>query len=101
WTNPNTGSVYIMTSLGPRATDITDGLSRTIAIAEDAGRTDKMAASSIYGDPVGGQRAFWRWAELATATGVSSDPRATTDQMGGVETRFTGLVRAINNAQSP
>jgi prepilin-type N-terminal cleavage/methylation domain-containing protein/prepilin-type processing-associated H-X9-DG protein len=104
WTNSTTSTpyVYIMTSLGPRATDITDGLSRTIAIAEDAGRTDKMAASSIYGDPVGGgQRAFWRWAEPANAIGVSSDPRATLDQLGAVEASFTGLIRAINIAQTP
>jgi prepilin-type N-terminal cleavage/methylation domain-containing protein/prepilin-type processing-associated H-X9-DG protein len=102
WTNANTRTVYIMTSMGPRATDITDGLSRTIAIAESAGRTEKMATSSLFGDPVTtGQRAFWRWAEPASGIGVSSDPRATTDQMGSVETRFTGQVRAINIAQTP
>jgi prepilin-type processing-associated H-X9-DG protein len=61
-----------------------------------------MAASSIFGDPIsGGQRAFWRWAEPASAIGVSGDPRATTDQLGGVESNFTGAVRAINIAQTP
>jgi prepilin-type N-terminal cleavage/methylation domain-containing protein/prepilin-type processing-associated H-X9-DG protein len=105
WTNANTKTVYIMTSLGPRATDITDGLSRTIAIAEDAGRTEKMAASSIFGDPNGTpgrlNRAFWLWAEPASAIGVSGDPSAASGGFGAVNAAFTGQVRAINNNSSP
>jgi prepilin-type N-terminal cleavage/methylation domain-containing protein/prepilin-type processing-associated H-X9-DG protein len=107
WTNTNTNTAYIMTSLGPRSTDITDGLSKTIAISEAAGRTEKMAAS-LFGDPAGGTRAFWRWADPASAIGVSGDPLATSDQMG-TETLgpypapngFTGILKAINNNASP
>ena len=110
WTNPSNNNLpYILTSLGPRQADITDGLSKTIGIAEVAGRTDKMAGSSLFGDPVpfpnndntNGQRAFWRWAEPASGIGVSGDPRATKDQFGTPESGFTGVVRAINNNETP
>jgi hypothetical protein len=50
WTNPNTLQLYVMTSLGSRVGDILDGLSKTIAVGEDAGRNENMP--SIYGDPV-------------------------------------------------
>jgi prepilin-type N-terminal cleavage/methylation domain-containing protein/prepilin-type processing-associated H-X9-DG protein len=108
WTNANTKTVYISTSLGPRSSDITDGLSRTIAIAEDAGRTEKMAPTGIppgFGDPNGTPgrlyRAFWLWAEPASGIGVSGDPSATSDQFGTVNPSFTGQIRAINNSSSP
>ena len=55
---------------------ITDGTSSTIAIAEDAGRVEPMV--SPYPDPMGlgnnGLRAFWRWAEPDTGYGVSGPP---------------------------
>jgi len=55
---------------GVRIAKITDGLSQTIAVAEDSGRDERMAA--IFGDPVtGGLRHQWRWIEPANAFGVS------------------------------
>jgi hypothetical protein len=55
---------------GSRIAEITDGTSRTIAVAEDVGRDESM--STAYIDPItGGPRAFWRWAEPDNAFGVS------------------------------
>jgi prepilin-type processing-associated H-X9-DG protein/prepilin-type N-terminal cleavage/methylation domain-containing protein len=100
WANPNTNQLFIMTKLGPSSSDILDGLSKTIAMAEVAGRQEKM--TSLFGDPVGsGTRAFWRWAEPASGIGVSGNPLATSDQMGTVAPGFTGALRAINNNDSP
>jgi prepilin-type N-terminal cleavage/methylation domain-containing protein/prepilin-type processing-associated H-X9-DG protein len=106
WTSQSTDEPYIMTQLGSRVGDITDGLSNTIAIAEVAGRAEPML--SIYADPVpmGGygttnRRQFWRWAEPACAIGVSGDPLATSDNFGTVSTGFAGIVRAINNNSVP
>jgi prepilin-type N-terminal cleavage/methylation domain-containing protein/prepilin-type processing-associated H-X9-DG protein len=108
WTNNATSLPYPpMTSYGNRPGDITDGLSKTMAIAEDAGRQDQM--TSPYQDPVmtgpgvtaTGQRGFWRWAEPDNGFGVSGDPRATVDQAGTPDTNFTLTVRAINNNQTP
>jgi prepilin-type N-terminal cleavage/methylation domain-containing protein/prepilin-type processing-associated H-X9-DG protein len=104
WTNSATMQPYIMGSLGPRVSDITDGTSKTIAIAEDVGRQDRMV--SPYTDPVpgggsgsGNTRAFWRWAEPDNGFGVSGDPVATSDQFGTTSASlgFTGVGRAINN----
>jgi prepilin-type N-terminal cleavage/methylation domain-containing protein/prepilin-type processing-associated H-X9-DG protein len=111
WTNNNTTppQPYVMTSFGNRPGDITDGLSKTIAIAEDVGRQEQM--TSPYTDPVGpagqtystatGQRGFWRWAEPDNGFGVSGDPRATIDEFGTPETALSATVRAINNNQTP
>ena len=106
WTNELADQPYVMTQLGSRVGDITDGLSNTIAIAESAGRAEAML--SVYTDPVpmGGygtsnRRQFWRWAEPACALGISGDPLATSDNFGTVSTSFTGIVRAINNNAMP
>jgi prepilin-type processing-associated H-X9-DG protein/prepilin-type N-terminal cleavage/methylation domain-containing protein len=106
WANPNTHQPFVMTKLGPSSSDILDGLSKTIAMAEVAGRQEKM--TSLFGDPVGGigdpvggNRAFWRWAEPASGIGVSGNPLATSDQLGTVTPGFTGALRAINNNDSP
>lgn len=64
---------------------ITDGLSHTIAIAEDAGRDARFASPYkeeviVAGQPdvqrpvPQGQRRFWRWAEADGAFGVSGPP---------------------------
>jgi prepilin-type N-terminal cleavage/methylation domain-containing protein/prepilin-type processing-associated H-X9-DG protein len=110
WTNPSTSLPFVMTGFGNRAGDITDGLSKTIAITEDCGRQDLMY--SPYADPVPGtngqtnppganRRSFWRWAEPDNGFGVSGDPRGTTDMFGTPNTSFTGIVRAVNNNQTP
>jgi prepilin-type processing-associated H-X9-DG protein len=106
WTNSTNGQFYVMTQMGSRVGDITDGLSKTMAIAEDVGRQGKM--TSPYTDPVpgggfgaGNHRQFWRWAEPDNGFGVSGDPVATNDQFGTLQSNFTGAVRAINNNQTP
>jgi len=67
------------TSLG----QVPDGLSKTIAIAEDVGRVEGF--TSPYADPAmiaPIHRGFWRWAEPDSGYGVSGDPLATTDGLG-------------------
>jgi prepilin-type N-terminal cleavage/methylation domain-containing protein/prepilin-type processing-associated H-X9-DG protein len=68
-----------------RIAEVTDGLSNTITIAEDAGRDpnfispyvetyDGVNATRPTTDPSGypqGKRRYWRWAEADTAFGVS------------------------------
>jgi prepilin-type N-terminal cleavage/methylation domain-containing protein/prepilin-type processing-associated H-X9-DG protein len=62
---------------GNSAGTVIDGLSNTIGIAEDVGRTEQMPGA--YADPEGtnlgtgdaGMRAFHRWAEPDTGFGVS------------------------------
>jgi len=54
---------------------IRDGTSKTIAVAEDS-RWENMA--SFYTDPaINAPRQFWRWAEQASAIGVSGPPSGT------------------------
>ena len=49
---------------------VSDGTSKTIAMAEDTGRNEEM--DSLYEDPVeGGVRKQWRWADPDNAFGVS------------------------------
>jgi prepilin-type N-terminal cleavage/methylation domain-containing protein/prepilin-type processing-associated H-X9-DG protein len=63
-------------AVGPNAGQIIDGLSLTIAMTEDVGRSETYATVK-YADPLGnladngGFRAAWRWAEPDTANGVS------------------------------
>jgi prepilin-type processing-associated H-X9-DG protein len=83
--------------------DIPDGLSATIAIAEDVGRYDAMPGA--YQDPVTGTaRSFWRWAEPDNGFGVSGDPNVT-DNAGGVVGSAAALnkgrARVINNNKYP
>jgi prepilin-type N-terminal cleavage/methylation domain-containing protein/prepilin-type processing-associated H-X9-DG protein len=95
-----------------RVTDITDGLSKTIAIAEDVGRYEQMPGAYVDGYyqasndllgaavasdllPTGsGLRCFWRWAEGDSGYGVSGPPGATFDM-----TISGGYV--INNNNTP
>jgi prepilin-type processing-associated H-X9-DG protein len=60
---------------GSTVGSISDGLSNTIAIAEDVGRNEQMPGA--YPDPlIGGStmRSFWRWAEPDNGYGVSGPP---------------------------
>jgi prepilin-type N-terminal cleavage/methylation domain-containing protein/prepilin-type processing-associated H-X9-DG protein len=70
------GQIYKgpLSGTGPKITEINDGTSRTIMVAEDVGRYEGM--SGAYADPVNSSvnRAFWRWAEPDNGFGVSGDP---------------------------
>ena len=63
--------------------DITDGLSKTIAIMEDVGRSETYFTPK-YTDPAGVDllpagttfRNAWRWAEPDSGNGVSGPPGA-------------------------
>ena len=85
---------------GTQLKDIKDGLSKTIAIAEDVGRYEAMPGA--YTDPItGNKRSFWRWAEPDNGYGVSGDPAATSDTYGTVVAGYAGLnngrARVVNN----
>jgi prepilin-type N-terminal cleavage/methylation domain-containing protein/prepilin-type processing-associated H-X9-DG protein len=85
---------------GSRLSDIPDGLSKTIAIAEDVGRNEIMPGA--YADPVAGPgvlRAFWRWAEPDSGFGVSGPSHANSDGFGNPVTG--AQVVAINNYKTP
>jgi prepilin-type processing-associated H-X9-DG protein len=98
---------------GPRITDITDGTSRTIMVAEDVGRYEGMAGA--YPDPVLTtaattiNRAFWRWAEPDNGFGVSGDPLYTATDQGAVPQQLPATAapvpgaqfKAINNNKTP
>jgi prepilin-type N-terminal cleavage/methylation domain-containing protein/prepilin-type processing-associated H-X9-DG protein len=70
------GQIYKgpLSGTGPKISEIIDGTSRTIMVAEDVGRYEGMAGA--YPDPVNpsADRAFWRWAEPDNGFGVSGDP---------------------------
>jgi prepilin-type N-terminal cleavage/methylation domain-containing protein/prepilin-type processing-associated H-X9-DG protein len=93
---------------GTTLADIPDGLSATIAIAEDVGRYDAMPGA--YVDPMfglgtaaagtGQARSFWRWAEPDNGYGVSGDPTATTDSLG-TPTTVGQRAKVINNNKFP
>jgi prepilin-type N-terminal cleavage/methylation domain-containing protein/prepilin-type processing-associated H-X9-DG protein len=84
---------------GCTAGDITDGLSKTIAIMEDVGRSETYYTQK-YDDPVGvdllppgsTKRNAWRWAEPDTANGVSGPPGAKYGDPG---------LRVVNNNPLP
>jgi prepilin-type N-terminal cleavage/methylation domain-containing protein/prepilin-type processing-associated H-X9-DG protein len=80
---PTIGSQFLIPgALGSRRvsiSEILDGTSNTIAIAEDVGRNERM--ESLYVDPVlleagvtPNMRKHWRWAEADNAFGVSFTP---------------------------
>ncbi len=80
---------------GTRVGEISDGLSNTLAIAEDVGRNETYL--SAYIDPYDGKlRRFWRWAEPDSAYGVSGFQSGTP----GSATYYNAGT-AINNTPSP
>jgi prepilin-type N-terminal cleavage/methylation domain-containing protein/prepilin-type processing-associated H-X9-DG protein len=94
---------------GSDAAQIVDGLSKTIAYAEDAGRNEFMPGG--YTDPMGinlpngeTKRAFWRWIEPDNGLGVNGAPNNPATNSGsalaGDEVKST-LNRAINNNALP
>jgi prepilin-type N-terminal cleavage/methylation domain-containing protein/prepilin-type processing-associated H-X9-DG protein len=118
-TTPDTNPTdYPDGSQGPTAGDITDGLSRTIAIMEDAGRgetyntpkyLDPVAATGPAGQATiistGGNffRNAWRWAEPDTANGVSGPPAAAVGEnpASGNATLYGDTFKVINNSARP
>ena len=88
--------------------EIVDGLSKTIAFAEDAGRNEFMPGA--YPDPFNAvnipngetNRAFWRWIEADNGFGVNGSPNGVTGT-GATDTTAvkSTLSRAINNNALP
>ena len=84
---------------GSTVGDIVDGLSKTIAIMEDVGRSETFYTQK-YTDPVGVDllpagttfRNAWRWAEPDSGNGVSGPPGAKYGDIG---------LRIINNTPTP
>ncbi len=97
---------------GARITDISDGTSRTVMVAEDVGRNEAMAGNSP--DPVlttaatTVDRASWRWAEPENGFGVSGDPLYTATDQGAVPAHLATTTptpgtqfKGINNNKTP
>jgi prepilin-type N-terminal cleavage/methylation domain-containing protein/prepilin-type processing-associated H-X9-DG protein len=86
---------------GPRILEIKDGLSKTIAVCEDVGRSETYHTTK-FTDPFGTTNASqligapsrnnWRWADSNTGIGVSGPPGATFGMAG---------LRIINNNKKP
>jgi prepilin-type N-terminal cleavage/methylation domain-containing protein/prepilin-type processing-associated H-X9-DG protein len=83
-------------------TAIVDGLTRTIAITEDAGRNEGMLTNPSYIDPIDAPalRHFHRWAEPDNGFGVSGNPLSWADQTTGALNAGVP-VKAINNNKTP
>jgi prepilin-type processing-associated H-X9-DG protein/prepilin-type N-terminal cleavage/methylation domain-containing protein len=101
WDPLGNGSNGSVTSLGPNLGAIVDGLSQTMAIAEDVGRIEGM--SGPYTDPVsGGPRKHWTWVDSNAGIGVDGNPLAWANQNNGtVVTPNTPPLVAINNNAFP
>jgi prepilin-type processing-associated H-X9-DG protein len=91
--------------------DIVHGLSKTIAVAEDVGRSEGFV-SPYFDYAVGGKRSYWRWAEPDSGFGVSGDPLSSMNENTGVPAAGFGFlpgpppvigaaVKAINNNKAP
>ncbi len=71
---------------------VIDGLSKTIAIAEDAGRTDITTPNGTYSDPLlntptagtAPYRSPWRWGEANMSFGVSGNVNVATGSYMGI-----------------
>jgi prepilin-type N-terminal cleavage/methylation domain-containing protein/prepilin-type processing-associated H-X9-DG protein len=94
---------------GTTSGDISDGLSKTIAIAEDVGRYDAMPGAYVdpVTSPVGGPyvaRSFWRWAEPDCGYGVNGDPSVSNGYgtiTGTADRLNNGKAKVINNNAFP
>ncbi|HVX12427.1 MAG TPA: DUF1559 domain-containing protein, partial [Pirellulales bacterium] len=116
WNNANfrvTGGLH---AGGGTMAQCIDGLSKTIAYAEDVGRNEFMPGA--YTDPMGinlpnseANRAFWRWIEPDNGFGVNGAPNQglTDNSPPGNIVGYTGdatavkstVIRAINNNALP
>lgn len=83
--NPSLRVDGALTNQWNRMSDVTDGLSNTTLVVEDAGRDERMQPGNVYIDPVDGQkRRDWRWAEPDTAgIGVSKQINNNASPAGG------------------
>jgi prepilin-type N-terminal cleavage/methylation domain-containing protein/prepilin-type processing-associated H-X9-DG protein len=83
--NPSLRADGVITHKWNRMADVTDGLSNTSLVVEDAGRDPRIHSGNIYVDPVDGQRRRdWRWAEPDTsAIGISKTINNNKSPMGG------------------
>jgi prepilin-type N-terminal cleavage/methylation domain-containing protein/prepilin-type processing-associated H-X9-DG protein len=98
--NKNTRMNGALRGGGSSQADVPDGLSKTIAIAEDVGRNETMPGA--YADPiVGGLRAFWRWAEPDNGYGVSGAADMTNGFGTIPGTAVNNTIQAINNNKYP
>jgi prepilin-type N-terminal cleavage/methylation domain-containing protein/prepilin-type processing-associated H-X9-DG protein len=106
-TRNNAGLHGTLDGKGTTLADIPDGLSKSIAVAEDVGRSESLVGN--YADPLVGapnaaigttaKRSFWRWAEAESAFGVNGDPTATNGW--GTPTVAGQRAKAINNNKYP
>lgn len=81
--NGNATALGALSFRPPRISQIIDGTSSTIALAEDVGRHDGM--KSLYDDPIvpGQKRSHWRWTDPDNAFGVSYTPNFHKNPWGG------------------
>jgi prepilin-type processing-associated H-X9-DG protein len=99
--NGISGQIYkgLLSGTGPKISEIIDGTSRTIMVAEDVGRNEAMA--SPYQDPslpLGVDRAAWRWADSNTGVGVNGDPLFTTTATVTAANAYKGIPVPLNLA---
>jgi prepilin-type processing-associated H-X9-DG protein len=116
WKNPNYRVSGGLHGGGGTIQQVIDGLSKTIAIAEDVGRNEFMPGP--YTDPMGAalpngevNRAIWRWIEPDNAFGVKGPPNQGLTDFGpsvgviGYTADATAVkstvTRAINNNALP
>jgi prepilin-type N-terminal cleavage/methylation domain-containing protein len=68
-----------------RMSGVTDGLSNTLLVVEDAGRDERIQPGNVYIDPFDGQpRRDWRWAEPdASGIGISMIINNNKNPLGG------------------
>ena len=89
-----------------KMTAIRDGLSKTIVMSEDVGRSETFFTQK-YADPIGVDllptgsiyRNAWRWAEPDTANGVSGPPH--TASAGAASNFGDPGLQVINNTNHP
>jgi type II secretory pathway pseudopilin PulG len=89
-----------------KMTAVRDGLSKTIVMSEDVGRSETFFTQK-YADPIGADllpagsiyRNAWRWAEPDTANGVSGPPH-TVSPTAATNFNDPGL-QVINNTSHP
>jgi prepilin-type processing-associated H-X9-DG protein len=107
--NPLNHSTGLPGLSGAKLTEISDGLSKTILLGEDVGRSETFYTAK-YTDPIGidllpviggtpnPYRNAWRWADPDTANGVSGPPStAQHDTSGSASGGFGGVGGGLTN----